>query len=126
VPTLLGQREKATDTAAKTEAASAERAMVIYDQDHDTFACGDSGQCRAAIREIDPALGGSGLSFSASGGPAGQPANRSYRLAAQGGQNRSFWVDRAAGASPARGCELNGAAQPGGCRVAGAATAGSW
>ncbi len=126
IPTLLLQREKATDVAAKTQAASAERAMVIYEQDHDTYACGDTVACRTALRSIDPALGDSGLVVSDSGGSAGDAQHNAYRVTTEGGQHRTFWVDRAGGQQPENGCDLNGSQQAGGCRVPSGASAGAW
>src|SRR4051794_4191988 len=68
VPTLLLQREKGVDVAAKVAAATASRAMVIYAEDHDTFACGTSAECIAALRQLEDAIPESGTSVSASGG----------------------------------------------------------
>jgi type IV pilus assembly protein PilA len=126
VPALLFQRAKADDVVAKSDAATAERGMVIYGQDNDTYACGDNAQCQQALKQIDPTLGSATVLYSASGGDTGDPAKRSYRVTAHGGDNRAFWVDRAPGDGSERGCDLNGAARPGGCRVAGGASAGSW
>ena len=127
IPTLLTQREKASDAFAKSEASSANRAMVIYEEDNDTYACGDTAQCRAAMTGIDPVLGDSHVLFTQSGGSTGDPTPHGYRVTAPGGQNRTFWIDRAPGAGGAdRGCDLNGATEVGGCRGASAGSAGSW
>ena len=126
IPTLLFQKNRAADVVAKTDAASAERGMVIYGQENDTYACGDTLQCRDALRGIDPELAKGSVLYSDSGGGAGDPGKRSYRVTALGGQNRTFWVDRAAGERSDRGCDVNGSADNGGCHVTGAAAAGSW
>jgi len=127
IPTLLSQRQKATDVVAKSAVATANRAMIIYDEDHDSYACGDSSQCRAAMSAIDPVLGDSNVLFTQSGGSIGDPTANGYRVTAPGGQARTFWVDRAPGAhSTDRGCDLNGSADNGGCRVAPPATGGTW
>src|SRR5215212_8293883 len=68
IPSFLNQRSRATDAAAKSEAAGAERALVIYEEDTDTFACGDSAACRTALGQIDAALDNPTLAFNASGG----------------------------------------------------------
>ena len=67
IPTLLTQRQKATDAVAKSAVATANRAMIIYDEDHDTYACGDSSQCRDAMSAIDPVLGNGNVLFTQSG-----------------------------------------------------------
>src|SRR4051794_35771745 len=126
VPALLFQRERAGDVVAKSDAATAESGMVIYGQDNDTYACGDTAQCQEALKQIEPTLGSAAVVYSASGGDTGDPAKRSYRVTAHGGADRAFWIDRTAGERSQHGCDLNGAARPGGCRVNGAATAGSW
>ncbi|HEY3190169.1 MAG TPA: type II secretion system protein [Solirubrobacteraceae bacterium] len=125
VPTLLTQRAKGADAVAKTNVATATRAMVIYEQDHDTFACGDSPECVYELRRLDPAVPASGLGVSASGG-SGDATKNGYRVTADGGDRRTFWQDRSPGGDTERGCELNGSADHGGCRVGGGATEGDW
>jgi prepilin-type N-terminal cleavage/methylation domain-containing protein len=126
VPTLLTQREKAVDTAAKAQAATAARAIAIYEQDHDTYACGDTSECRVALSQIDPVLGDPSVEYSASGGATGDPTRTGYRVTVATGHDRTFWVDHAPGGGTDRGCDLNGAADNGGCRVNPPATEGSW
>jgi type IV pilus assembly protein PilA len=126
VPTLLAQRNKGTDVVAKAAASTAARAMVIYEQDHDTYACGTSAACLQAMRQLDPSLAGNNLAFSASGG-SGDPTKAGYRVTASGGQQRTFWDDHDPGTGVTeRGCDLNGAQSDGGCRVGGGASSGSW
>jgi type IV pilus assembly protein PilA len=125
IPSFLNQRSRATDAAAKSAASDAERGLAIYEQDNDTYACGDTAQCRSALRAVDPALDNSALAFSSSGG-TGDPTRRGYRVTATGGQARTFYVDKAPGADTERGCDLNGATEAGGCHVAHGATSGGW
>ena len=118
IPTLLSQRNKGVDVAAKTNVATAARALAIYEQDHDTYACGTSSECIAALRLLEPTIPG-GVDVNASGG-AGDATRSGYRVTARGGQTRTFWQDRAPGAgSPERGCALNGATDAGGCPPSG-------
>jgi len=123
VPTLLTQRQKGIDVAAKTNVATASRAMVIYEQDHDTYQCGTAAQCVDALRSIEPALPGSGLDVSDSGG-TGDATKRAYRVTGAGGDRRTFWVDRDPSGTQ-RGCDLNGSQDNGGCRVSGG-SGGQW
>src|SRR4051795_2355539 len=107
VPTLLTQRQKGVDVAAKTNVATAARALVIYGQDHDTFACGTSAQCVAELRLLEPAVPG-GLDVSGSGGTGAATAH-GYRVTTAGGERRTFWQDRDPGPDTTqRGCDLNG------------------
>jgi len=118
VPTLLLQRSKSQDVAAKASVSTANRALAIYEQDTGTYACGNDHACLLAMRAIEPAVPG-GVNFSASGGPPGQPTTNGYRVTARGGQQRDFWVDRAPGTPAERGCALNGSTSTGGCRPGG-------
>ena len=124
VPTLLVQRGKGVDVAAKASASTANRALVIYEQEHDTYACGTSAACLTELRRIEPNIPDS-VSFSASGGSAGDPSRTAYRVRSSGGETREFWVDRASGQPIERGCELNGSIKAGGCHLTGPA-AGTW
>jgi prepilin-type N-terminal cleavage/methylation domain-containing protein len=125
VPTLLLQRNKGQDVAAKAAASTANRAFVIYEQEHDTYACGNDAACLLALRAIEPTIPGN-MTFTPSGGAPGQPTSRAYRVTARGGEAREFWVDRAPGQRPERGCALNSSSSVGGCHVAGGAPSGEW
>jgi type IV pilus assembly protein PilA len=126
IPSFLNQRSRAIDAAAKTEASGAERALVIYEQDNNTYACGDSAACRLALGDIDRAIDSPTLAFSASGG-SGDPTRKGYRVTATARQGRTFYVDQSPAGGPTdHGCDLNGAAEAGGCRVAAGDTAGRW
>ena len=66
IPTLLGQREKAEDSAAKTAARQAATAAKSYYADRETYA----GMDVAALREMEPSLSqepGSTLALSSIG-----------------------------------------------------------
>src|SRR4051794_31167892 len=123
IPSLISQRHKSEDLVAKSAVSTASRALVIYEQDHDTFACGDPATCLSATRAIEPSIPGT-VRFSESGGPAGDPTRKTYRVTARGGQTRDFWMDRASDQAPEHGCALNGSADHGGCRVTGGG--GQW
>ena len=125
IPSFLNQRSRATDAAAKTAASGAERALVIYEQENDTFACGDSAACRTALGRIDAAIDNPALAFTASGG-SGDPTRHGYRVTANGGQARTYYVDKTPSGDVEHGCDLNGSAEAGGCRVAAGATSGRW
>ena len=125
VPTLLTQRAKGQDAAAKSNVATATRALIIYEQDHDSYACGDSAACVAELHRLDPAIPASGLGVSDSGG-SGDASRDAYRVTAAGGDRRTFWQDRPSGGGTERGCDLNGSSSHGGCRVGGGAADGSW
>jgi type IV pilus assembly protein PilA len=125
VPTLMGQRDRGIDAAAKGNAASAASAMAIYGTDHDTYACGDNAACRSAVRAIDPEVPASAVDFSAAGSLSGDPTRVGYRVTARGGSQRLFWVDRDRGDST-RGCDVNGAASAGGCAASGGSPTGKW
>jgi type IV pilus assembly protein PilA len=126
IPSLLTQRAKGVDAAAKSNAATAARAMVIYEQDHDTYACGDSPACLHAMHLLEPNIDGSRVTFSASGGSA-DPTRAGYRVTARGGESRTFWRDRSpSDGATEDGCALNGSQDHGGCRLDGTAGDGSW
>jgi type IV pilus assembly protein PilA len=125
VPTLLGQRDRGVDAAAKSNASSAATAMAVYGTDHDTYACGNTAACRSAVRAIDPDVPASAVDFSAAGSLAGDPTRSGYRVTTLGGQQRLFWIDRDH-ADNTRGCDVNGAASPGGCNVSGSSPTGEW
>ena len=125
IPSLLSQRDKATDAAAKVNVKTAQTAMDVYREDHDeSYACGAGPACVQALRDIEPAVPASGLEVSGEDG-SGQAGTFDFRLTALGGDDRTFWLSRRPGAT-SRGCDLNGAPRPGGCRVASGATSGSW
>ena len=126
IPTLMAEKSKATDTAAKSAASTGASAMAIYQQDHQSYDCGDSAACRTALGSIEASAADSSLDYSASGGSSSDPTNNGYRVTATGPDLRSFWIDRAPGEAPQHGCDLNGAARNGGCRVTAPATTGSW
>ena len=126
VPTLLSQRNKGVDLAAKVAASTAERAMVIYQEDHDTYACGDSATCLQALRSLEPSIPGNRVAVTASGG-SGNATSSGYRVTADTGEQRTYWEDRSPGAHESdRGCDLNGSPHTGSCRVPSGATSGSW
>jgi prepilin-type N-terminal cleavage/methylation domain-containing protein len=126
VPTLLTQRNKGVDLAAKVAANTAERAMVIYDEDHDTYACGDSAACVQALRLLEPSIPAGRVAVTASGG-LGDATRSGYRVTADTGEQRTYWEDRSPGADESdRGCDLNGSPHTGGCRVGPGTAAGSW
>jgi len=119
VPTLLSQRAKGVDVAAKTAAATTARAMVIYEQDHDTYACGTSAACLTALRLLEPSIPHGGVDVNASGG-SGSATSNGYRVTARGGETRTFWEDRVPGTRVnERGCSLNGSTGAGGCPSSG-------
>src|SRR3954451_5759713 len=125
VPTLLGQRDRGRDAEAKTAVAGAVRAMVIYSEGHDdSYECGTSSACIAALHDIEDALPQTGIVYSAPGG-SGPPENDGYRVTVTGGDGRSFWAERTNGGT-AHGCDLNGAPSPGGCHIGADPTGGSW
>jgi prepilin-type N-terminal cleavage/methylation domain-containing protein len=124
VPTLLTQRQKGVDVAAKTNVATASRAMAIYEEDHDTYQCGTSAECVAALRSIESAVPGSGLDVSDAGG-TGDAGKSAYRVTGAGGQQRTFWLDRDPNGTQ-RGCDLNGSQDNGGCRISGGGSGGHW
>jgi type IV pilus assembly protein PilA len=119
IPSLLAQRSRGEDARVKSDVATAQRALVIYGQDHNGFACGDTIACLQELRRIEPAVAAD-LGFSESGGMTGDPTRSGYRVTGTGGERRTFWHDRAPGGASERGCALNGAPTPGGCR------SGSW
>jgi type IV pilus assembly protein PilA len=125
VPTLLGQRDRGVDAAAKSNASSAASAMAIYATDHDTYACGDNAACRTAVRAIDAEVAASAVDFSAAGSLLGDPTRSGYRVTARGGQQRLFWVDGHHG-DTSHGCDVNGAVSAGGCTVSGSSPTGEW
>jgi prepilin-type N-terminal cleavage/methylation domain-containing protein len=126
VPTLLTQRNKGVDLAAKVAATTAERAMVIYQEDHDTYSCGDSQSCLQALRSLEPSLPADRVAVTASGG-VGDATRSGYRVTADTGEQRTYWEDRSPGADDSdRGCDLNGSPHTGGCRVGPGTTSGSW
>ena len=125
VPTLLGQRDRGVDAAAKSNASSAATAMAIYGTDHDSYACGDNAECRSAVRAIDPDVPASAVDFSAAGSLSGDPTRSGYRVTTRGGQQRIFWIDRDH-QETTRGCDVNGAASAGGCKVSGSSPTGEW
>ena len=125
VPTLLTQRQKGIDATAKSNVATAARALVIYDEDHDTYACGTQAQCVTALRKIEPEVLNS-VDVSGSGG-TGNATAHGYRVTTAGGQQRTFWQDRdPVPETTARGCDLNGSSDNGGCQVSDGATTGRW
>jgi type IV pilus assembly protein PilA len=125
VPTLLGERDRGRDASAKDTAGNVARAMAIYrHQNDDSYACGTSAQCLAAIHDIEPAIPETGILFSHAGGLTGDPTSSGYRATVTGGDGRTFWIEYTDAGSD-RGCELNGAASHGGCNAPGGAS-GSW
>ena len=125
VPTLLGQRAKGVDAAAKTNVATATRALAIYGEDHDTYACGESAACVQELHRLDPSIPESALSVSDTNG-TGDATPHGYRVTGAGGDRRTFWQSRADDGATERGCDLNGAAQHGGCRISGTSPSGTW
>ena len=100
--------------------------MVIYDEDHDTYACGDSAACVQALRLLEPSIPASRVAVTASGG-LGNATHSGYRVTADTGELRTFWEDRSPGAHESdRGCDLNGSPHAGGCQVTPGTTAGRW
>jgi len=125
LPAFLGQKGKATDVAAKSDARAAETAMGVYRTEHDdSYACGTSAACVTELRRIDGAVGASGLTVTGADG-TGLAGLDAFRVTTLGDASRTFWIAREPG-QRARGCALNGAAQAGGCRVSGGATTGDW
>jgi type IV pilus assembly protein PilA len=119
VPTLLLQRQKGVDAAAKSNVSTAARALAIYEQDHDTYACGDSASCLQALRLLEPAVPGAGVDVNASGG-SGDATRNGYRVTGAGGEGRTFWQDRAPSTgATTRGCAVNSAHSTGGCPASG-------
>jgi len=126
VPTLLTQRAKGVDAAAKSNVATAARALAIYETDHDTYACGTSVQCIQKLHLLEPAISGSDLEVNDHGG-SGDATDNGYRVTGAGGDTRTFWQDRDPdGGATDRGCDLNGSRDPGGCRVPGRTSSGQW
>jgi type IV pilus assembly protein PilA len=125
IPSLLGQRDRGRDAEAKTAVGAVARAMAVYSEGHDdSYACGSSLQCLATLRDIEEAIPGTGVAFSAAGGSSGDPTANGYRVTVTGGDGRTFWLDTTSSAT-SHGCDLNGARSNGGCNSAGGAP-GTW
>jgi type IV pilus assembly protein PilA len=125
IPTLLGERERGVDAAAKGTAGSVARAMAIYrDENDDSYACGTSSECVAAVRAVEPNIPATGLAFSAEGGWTGDPGRTGYRVTVTAGQGRTFWLEHSSSGTT-RGCEVNGAPSAGGCDAHGTPS-GTW
>jgi type IV pilus assembly protein PilA len=60
LPAFLGQRQKAQDTAAKTEVRNAVTAMETYYTDNEKY----DGATQAALNSIEPSIPASGGGFS--------------------------------------------------------------
>jgi prepilin-type N-terminal cleavage/methylation domain-containing protein len=125
MPAFLGQKEKATDARAKSDARTAETAMQVYRTDHDgSYACGTSAECVTELHGIERAVPTAGLAVSDEDG-AGSAGLAAFRVTALGGAGREFWISRRDG-DRSQGCAVNSAPSPGGCRVAAGGTDGQW
>jgi type IV pilus assembly protein PilA len=125
LPAFLGQKTKASDAAAKSDARNAETAMHVYRTENGgSYVCGTSAACVGELRRIEGSVPAAGLTVSDDDG-TGSATSDAFRVTALGGEARTFWISRNAAGS-ARGCALNGAPRPGGCRVVGGAPEGDW
>jgi len=119
IPSLLTQRHKAGDAAAKSAVRSAQTAMEVYrtDSDAQTYA----GATPADLRALEPSLNESAALA------VGVPADgRSFAVSATSPATGTvFTVDRAADGTATRRCTVVAVARPGGCRLA-LGTSGAW
>ena len=114
LPSFLGQKAKATDAVAQTNARTAETAMAVYRTDHGSYACGTDADCVDALHDIEDSIPETGVSVTGEYG-TGDAGYDAFRVTAVGGDTRTFWITRRPG-DREQGCAQNSAPSPGGCR----------
>jgi len=103
IPAFLNQKNKATDSAAKANARTAQTAMETCSTDNN----GSYASCDlAAITAIEPTISG-----------VAEPvkAATTFTVTATGGNNRTFSVARAANGTTTRACVVPANTDRGGC-----------
>jgi type IV pilus assembly protein PilA len=87
LPAFLGQRQKAQDTAAKTEVRNAVTAMETYYTDNEKY----DGATQAALNAIEPSIPASGGGFSVI-----SAVGQGYSLQATSATGTTFRIVKAA------------------------------
>ncbi len=109
IPAFLNQKNKATDSAAKSQARTAQTAMETCSTDNN----GSYANCDlSAITAIEPTISG-----------VAEPVKTAttFTVTATGGDGRTFSVARAANGTTTRTCVVPAGKDRGGCP-----TGGSW
>ena len=110
IPAFLNQKNKASDSSAKTNARTLQTAMETCATDnsgkYDTTNCGIAG-----LRAIEKSLPQSGTTVAAA------PATTSYTVTATSDTNNTYTISRDANGAVTRSCVVPSGNDRGGCQT---------